>query len=68
MLACYTDKGCEAKKPAIYTGMNYQYKDWTITISPLIHWMVLSVTRLLQSVGERQTTIGSLCRMSIQML
>ncbi len=53
MLACYTDKGCEAKKPAIYTGMNYQYKDWTITISPLIHWMVLSVTRLLQSVGER---------------
>ena len=37
-----------------------------ITISQVIHWMVLSAIRLLQSVGERQTTIGSLCRISMK--
>ena len=30
-----------------------------IPISPVIHWTVLSVVRLLQSVGERQAAIGS---------
>ena len=29
-------------------------RNWTITISQVIHWMVLSATRLLQSAGERQ--------------
>ena len=37
-----------------------------LTISPVIHWMILSVTSRLQRVGERKRAIGSLCRTSMK--
>ena len=66
MLAYYADKGCEVKDLAIYMGIQYQYKRLDKKVSQVIHWMILSAARLLQSVGERQAAIGSLCRMSMK--
>ena len=42
-----------ADRKCIIWERNINTRDWTITISQVIHWMILSATRLLQNAGER---------------